>query len=280
MKLSDILTRAATEVWTVGDKIPWDEPGFSARMLREHLSQAHDAASRRTETIDRHIDWIHREVLGSRRTPILDVGCGPGLYTSRLAAIGHRCTGIDFSPASIEFARDSARREGLECEYHLRDATEGNLGTDFGLAMMVFGELNSLRKETAAALLVDMHRALRSGGLIAVELRSLAFHKRSGLSASNWHTAESGLFSDSPYLCLREFHWSESERAASQRDWIIDIETGAVEMFTQTAQAYTDEESSEMAETAGFIDLQIYGSLDGEAYAPGDDTLVVVARKH
>ena len=36
--------------WSEGEKIPWNEPGFSRRMLREHLSQEHDAASRRFET--------------------------------------------------------------------------------------------------------------------------------------------------------------------------------------------------------------------------------------
>lgn len=30
-------------------------------------------------------------------TRILDLGCGPGLYTSRLARLGHCCVGIDFS---------------------------------------------------------------------------------------------------------------------------------------------------------------------------------------
>ena len=72
--LSDILSRAAAKPFAVGDKIPWHEPGFSARMLREHLSQAHDAASRRTEKIERHVDWIHNEVLGTRPSRILDVG--------------------------------------------------------------------------------------------------------------------------------------------------------------------------------------------------------------
>ena len=44
--------------WSEGDNIPWDDPGFSERMLAEHLSQQHDLASRRSETIDQHLDWI------------------------------------------------------------------------------------------------------------------------------------------------------------------------------------------------------------------------------
>jgi hypothetical protein len=80
MNLLDMIERTAIPApWSEGEKIPWDEPGFSERMLKEHLSQEHDAASRRTEHIDAHVDWIHRELLGERPARVLDLGCGPGL---------------------------------------------------------------------------------------------------------------------------------------------------------------------------------------------------------
>src|SRR6266542_3437561 len=102
MRLADLaLRQCPPEPWREGDNIPWHEPAFSARMLAEHLSQAHDAASRRAATIDRQVAWIHEAVLRGRPTRILDLGCGPGLYTGRLARLGHTCVGIDYSPAAI-----------------------------------------------------------------------------------------------------------------------------------------------------------------------------------
>ena len=80
MNLPDLVRRTTVPVpWDEGDNIPWHDPDFSRRMLREHLSQAHDAASRRTETIDQHVAWIHQTLLRDRPTRILDLGCGPGL---------------------------------------------------------------------------------------------------------------------------------------------------------------------------------------------------------
>jgi hypothetical protein len=56
MNLIDIVNRIPIpEPWVEGEKIPWNEPAFSARMLQEHLSQEHDAASRRFATIDAHV---------------------------------------------------------------------------------------------------------------------------------------------------------------------------------------------------------------------------------
>ena len=64
MNLSDVVRRQSVpEPWTEGEKIPWNDPEFSERMLREHLSQDHGAASRRFDTIEKHVDWIHRKVL-------------------------------------------------------------------------------------------------------------------------------------------------------------------------------------------------------------------------
>ena len=90
--LLDVIRReAAPEPWSEGEKIPWDEPGFSRRMLQEHLSQEHDAASRRIQRIASHVEWIHREVLaevptGPQQEEVADQvareTAGPRLYSA------------------------------------------------------------------------------------------------------------------------------------------------------------------------------------------------------
>jgi 2-polyprenyl-3-methyl-5-hydroxy-6-metoxy-1,4-benzoquinol methylase len=105
MKFDEFIMLADSEArWHGIGKLPWDDPAFSERMLREHLSQLHDGASRRIVLIEHHVAWMHGEVLESKPQRILDLGCGPGLYTQRLASLGHTCVGIDISPASIAYA--------------------------------------------------------------------------------------------------------------------------------------------------------------------------------
>ncbi|GAF81101.1 unnamed protein product, partial [marine sediment metagenome] len=111
-RILDLIERGAVpKPWAEGDNIPWSEPGFSERMLAEHLSQKHDMASRRFEVIDNHIEWVHHKLLESKQSKILDLGCGPGFYSSRLAKLGHECVGIDYSPASIKYAIEQAGKE-------------------------------------------------------------------------------------------------------------------------------------------------------------------------
>lgn len=56
MQRMDILARTDNPLPRSEDgKIPWNDPAFSRRMLREHLDQEHDAASLRTGLAPRAI---------------------------------------------------------------------------------------------------------------------------------------------------------------------------------------------------------------------------------
>ena len=172
MKLSDFDATKQVSPWPGGGKIPWHEPGFSKRMLREHLSQEHDRASRRLETIDKHVSWINNHVLGATAARVLDLGCGPGFYTARLARLGHTCVGIDFSPASVSHARSEAEREALTCEYRLEDLGGADFGSGFDLVLLIFGELNTFPPSHAKAILAKARRALSPSGGMVLEAHS------------------------------------------------------------------------------------------------------------
>ena len=150
--------------WSSENRFPWNEPAFSRRMLLEHLRQDHDMASPRSEKIDKHVQFIHRELLSNKPTRILDLGCGPGLYTSRLAKLGHICVGVDFSPASLEYAKDQAIRQSLDCTYIHGDFREVPFPGNFGLVMMLHGEMNAFSKNDMQQILMKTNAALEKNG--------------------------------------------------------------------------------------------------------------------
>lgn len=60
-------------------------------------------------------------------SPVLEVGCGEGELSMRLAARGHRVRGCDVSADVIDEARDRARSAGLAVEFwqcDIQDLTE------------------------------------------------------------------------------------------------------------------------------------------------------------
>lgn len=280
MNLMDIVNRKTPPTpWEEGDNIPWNDPGFSQRMLKEHLCQNHDAASRRSEKIDEQVQWIHAEVLSGKPTRILELACGPGLYASRLARLGHPCVGIDFAPAAAAYARDGARNEGLACTYLLQDVREADYGDGFGLAMMISGQFNVFRRAEARRILDRVLVALVPGGLLLLEPQTFATVKDTGKATTSWSSASGGLFSAEPYLCLLERFWDDTTQTATERYSIIDASTGTVTRHAMTNEAYTDEQFRSVLTDAGFVDVRLLPSLIGVEDESQAVNLAIIARK-
>lgn len=266
MRLRDLLGRSPEpEPWAEGDNIPWHEPGFSARMLREHLSQEHDAASRRAGQIDRHVGFIAGEVLGGRPARVLDLGCGPGLYSARLARLGCACRGIDYSPASIAYAGEHAPPG---CEYVLGDVRQTEFGQGHDLVMLLYGELNVFRPEHARELLRRAGVALGPGGRLLLEPHTFAA-VRDLAGAPSWSCHAEGLFSPGPHLLLTETFWHGRDQAATLRYWVVDLDTGEVSRCAQTMQAYDDTAYAALLTDAGLREVARWPSLTGGADEPG-----------
>jgi SAM-dependent methyltransferase len=280
MNLLDLIHRTTPPLpWSEGDKIPWNDPDFSTRMLQEHLSQEHDAASRRFEKIDAHVDWIHRALLSGHPTPILDLGCGPGLYCSRLARLGHECVGIDFAPASIGYAMRTAQEEGLRCTYLHQDIRTADYGTGFGLAMLIYGEFNTFRPSDARHILRKAHDALSGGGILLLEPSTFAAVQAEGERGPSWTAEASGLFADRPHLCLTENFWDPERRTTTTRFFIVDAATGDVTRHASSSQAYTDGQLAALLAECGFAEITFYPSLTGTVDETQSDFFALVARK-
>ncbi len=279
MNIMQLVTRIETpEPWSEGEKIPWDDPGFSERMLEYHLTQEHDLASRRFDIIDRHVDWIH-DRLGGKPSKILDLACGPGLYSSRLARLGHGCRGIDFGPASIRYAKERALKEGVEVDYVLEDVRTADYGDDNDLVLFVYGEFNVFKPIDIKRVLRKAYDSLKEGGLFIAEPNRYETVRREGTSPASWYSSQGGLFSPKPHLCLMENFWDQEKHVATTRYFIIDAETSDVTLHASSMVAYTRENLEQILREVGFKDIVLYESLSGGEMDLDENLEVVEARK-
>ncbi|GAB7023967.1 class I SAM-dependent methyltransferase [Salidesulfovibrio brasiliensis] len=256
--LKHILAAAPDEnnPWAGVYKIPWYDEAFSARMLREHLTQDHDLASRKQETITAQCRWLNDRFRTDESLRILDLCCGPGLYAQNLTAPRDRYTGMDFGPASIDHA---IKHYGSSHHtFKLDDVASAPFGGPYDLILMIYGEFNVFPPETCRAILHRVWRALAPGGTLAVEPHRFDAVKSLGQAPQSWQTAESGLFSQRPHICLTQSHWLESLHVAQTLFHVIDAESGNVEEYRNTMQAWTNEEYRALMEDAGFTSVTLH----------------------
>lgn len=259
-RIHDIVkvTPAADSLWGSAHKIPWNDPSFSARILNEHLSQDHHLASRKAEIIDGQTCWIGDRYLQSGPVAMLDLGCGPGLYAEKLAGESHCYHGIDFSPASIGYARERHSANN-RCEFVLGDVTQADYGGPYELVMMLYGELNVFSPADCRNILSKAYEAVAPGGTMLVEFQNPAAVQGVGELPASWTRAsEGGLFSDKPYVCLTENYWFAEETVALQCFHVMD-EDGESFTYRSTTKAWSVDEMGRLLEEAGFTDVQHHG---------------------
>ncbi len=100
------------EFYTASDL--WTDEHTSEQMLSFHLNEEIDVSSRNAAFIDLSVEWItsHFNVIAG--TKIADFGCGPGLYTTRLAQKQAAVTGIDFRKGRYSTLRKSQIERGCQ----------------------------------------------------------------------------------------------------------------------------------------------------------------------
>jgi SAM-dependent methyltransferase len=176
----------------------WTDNHISQNMLAAHLDGNHDAASRNTQTIEATVEWICSEI--EPDSPLLDLGCGPGLYAERFAAKNFRVTGIDISKRSIEYARQSACRKGLDICYHVQSYLDDPLPvTDkrYAAAICIYCDFGALIPSEQVRFLAAVRNSLCDSGVLIFDVFG------DGLSATKttgrtWTYHETGGFW-SPY---------------------------------------------------------------------------------
>lgn len=276
MNLLDLIHRNPDpEPWREDNKLSWDDPAFSERILAEHLSQEHDEASRRAELIDAHVEWLHNAVLKGKPSNVLDLCCGPGLYLSRLAKLGHQCAGIDIAPAAIHYAKETAKAEGLDIAYTQGDIRHTNYGSNYDLVSVIFGEINVFKREDFLKIAKKAKIALRKGGRLLLEAHTYETVREIAEGAPFWYSEESGLFSEKPHFCLIENFWHEDDQATSVRYYIVDAATGEVSKQAWSMQAYTEDDYEAILRAAGFNEIIFHDSFGD---AEDDDFWVIEAK--
>jgi SAM-dependent methyltransferase len=114
------------------------------------------------------------ELAGPAPRDVLDLGCGTGRVSVRLARRGHRVTAADLEPAFLEEAARRAQAWNVDLDTVAADARSFDLGRRFDLVLAPMQLVQLFHgSEERIAMLKAVAAHLRPGGLFAAALMSL-----------------------------------------------------------------------------------------------------------
>jgi 2-polyprenyl-3-methyl-5-hydroxy-6-metoxy-1,4-benzoquinol methylase len=254
----------------------WSSPDISEMMLRYHLDGEVDLASRRTEFIDASVAWITRTFELAAGSRVIDLGCGPGLYANRLARTGAAVTGIDFSPRSIDYAREQAARDGLSIDYRLGDYLEIDIEAGYDLATMIMCDYCALSPGQRSRLLRRVAGMLAPGGAFLFDVYSLAYFETWEEMAAYGAGMMDGFWSAAPYYGFQNTFKYEAEKVVLEKYLILEHDRSS-EYFNWFQHFDTGMLASEV-EAAGLLVDAFYGDVAGEPFEPSLPEFAAVVR--
>ena len=108
------------------------------------------------EDTARQVDFLEEKLNLKKGEKILDLACGFGRHALELARRGYDVTGVDITPAYIDFAARQARQEGLTASFLCADIREVAFDGEFDVVLnMADGAVGYLetRKKTGKSSL-------------------------------------------------------------------------------------------------------------------------------
>lgn len=247
------------KIYTPGTKQMWTDAHISKQLLSVHLNSDVDLASRKPAVIQKTINWI-LEKSGNENMKILDLGCGPGLYTEIFARKGHEITGIDFSKSSINFARANAARMNLKIEYLNANYLEIDLpANQFDLVTLIYTDFGVLLPEERTKLLEMISMVLKKGGIFIFDVLNDK-NPEEKVPTKSWETATSGFWKNNPYLALSDsFYYPENKVILSQH-LIID-EQGKTDLYRFWTHLFSQFDLLEILKNYSFTGISFHENV-------------------
>lgn len=275
-EIKEINSRPVPFQFYTADEL-WANEHTSKHMLEYHLNEAIDVSSRNKSFIERSVEWIVSHFGVNDKTIIADFGCGPGLYTTRLAERGAAVTGIDFSENSLKYARQVAERKGLKINYVHTNYLNFETPNRFDLIIMIMCDFCALSPEQREIMLSKFSLLLKPGGSVLLDVYSLNCFNQKEESATYELNQLNGFWSPDDYYCFVNTFKYDKEKVTLDKYTII--EESQKRTVYNWLQYFSKESLLNEFERNGFKIENFYSNVAGETFAPETTEFAFVARK-
>ncbi|QGV82034.1 class I SAM-dependent methyltransferase [Streptomyces ficellus] len=199
---------------------------------------------------------------------VLDLACGPGVFTVPLARRGFRVTGVDLSPAMLDRARKAAADTGVSPEYVRADAREFTRAGAFDVVLNMFTSFGYFEDPADnARVLRAMRTCLAPGGTLVLDLAGKELLARKVEPPKVVRRGEDLLVQTDTVL---------DDWARLRSDWVL-VRGDRVTRASLVWFVYSAVELRAMAEEAGFGRVEVFGGFDGRPYDQDAERLVLRA---
>ncbi|GAA1669737.1 class I SAM-dependent methyltransferase [Fodinicola feengrottensis] len=213
------------------------------------------------------VDFIEKSLDLAPKSRIVDAPCGSGRHSLALAARGHRVTGVDLSAEAIGYAR----KAGPDVDFRLADMRELPADGSYDAAICMGNSLGYFDATGTADYFAALAATVRSGGGLVIDYGGAAESILPGFTGGE-DTMATG---DITVEVSREYDVANSLQLSHYRF------SRGTETVSSTAvyNVLTCGHLCTLLRAAGFTDISLCSSPDGEPYTLASRRLILTARR-
>ena len=220
---------------------------------------------------DAEAAFIERALALPAAGDILDLCCGFGRHSVRLAQRGHRVTGVDLSAYNLTLAAENAAELGVEVNWREADMRDTGLpGASQDAVINIFSAFGYFDDEGNQRVLDEVARVLRPGGRFLIDLINRDSLMRR-FEPRSWARRHDG-------SVLLQQHEFDTASGTVATHWEVIGANGERTARSFTVRVYTPQELAPRMALAGLEVEDAWGGLDGSALTMDSHRLVVLAR--
>jgi len=200
---------------------------------------------------------------------ILDLACGFGRHTNRLAALGHKMTGVDISPGFLEIARRDALHRHVDVNYLQCDMRDISFNSEFDCVLLLFTAFGYFSEEENLKVLINVRNALHPGGRLLFDVPNRDTFQKT-VRPFYVHEKESNLMIDR--ITFDGVKGRSYNRRIVIRDGVLKDKPFSIRLYNPTEIRW-------LIRQAGLEMEHFYGGWDAQDLTAESGRLVVIARK-
>ncbi len=238
----------------------------------EGLPQVAWKQNQTEEYTEWEVDFLADVLELTPESRVLDIMAGYGRHALPLAERGYNLTAVDISPEYCQELEQSAQAGSLPIQVLLGDFIQMQLpATTYAAAYCLGNSFSFFSREVMQEFLQKIANQLQPGGRFVAHTQLLAESVLPDFQERAWMK----IGDDIMYLAQNEY---DALRG------VIHAELTYVRGYQQVTRSveqhvYTLADLTVLMEEAGLLVTEVFGSLDGESFALGDEQAYLLAVK-
>jgi SAM-dependent methyltransferase len=202
---------------------------------------------------------------------VLDLCCGPGRWAIPLTQKGFFVTGVDRTKFLLAAAKKRANAARVKIEWVQADMRDFLRPDSFDLVLSMLTSFGYFDHQDEDRLVLrNIFANLKAGGACLIDVAGKE------QVARVYQPTSSDTLPNGDILVQR--HRITDAWSRIHNEWIL-VRKGRTRSFKFHHTIYSAQELSARLADAGFKQIRVCGSLDGDEYGPNPQRLIVVGRK-